>query len=176
MVSFLFSPMCDSDTVRSIVDLSSERIFLPWCENEHWRMIIIIPKHFKFQVVDSLGVRSSCVRKTSMFLNFNLRSGDTSWSHEEVSTEKQKDGYNCGVHVLRHFDKVTGHNFLHGTPNESRGQILSYLMENGKVSSEKCSNCTQLKPPSLNRKFGLKWVNCLSCRRKFHPSRSEMNG
>ena len=178
IVSFLLSSLCESAMVRDRVDLTRNHIIMPWCENKHWKMIILTPKEFKFSIVDSLGVKQSSVIKISKFINDNLRlKTERSWNLKNVFTEKQKDGYNCGVFILRYFDRFLGLNHLQGTPDESRKQIFNFLTKNGKISSTKCTNCTKMDLFLVNNdnKKSSKWVHCKKCYRKYHSSCMEID-
>ena len=145
-------------------------IILPWCENEHWKMIILELEFQFFSIIDSLGVKSRCVSKVKKFLNQFIRHPwMKSWTHKEIQTERQTDGHNCGIHILRYFDMISGHEYLNGTPNESREQILDFFIRKGKVSAEKCSSCARIQAPQ-SKKYNIEneWVQCANCTRKFH--------
>ena len=176
LVSILFSlhkEDVDNGILKELTDnMDKDIILLPWCEHNHWRLIVLWPQTTNWAIMDPLGETVFNNRRVTTTLVSKYLSAitSTSWSCKTVPYDLQSDMTSCGIFVIKYacsLGKVE-EAFNRLTVEMSRKYLAEKIIRNGDISEDFCTYCAKMYPKDHSN--GVKWVQCDECSRWIHTS------
>ena len=150
-------------------DLEREIILVPWCQYEHWKLIVLYPHRKEWKLMDPVGTMASDVEmiKTRLIDGYLNEISVSNWNFIPSVQERQKDSASCGMLILKYACHQFNDACLDSTSySQSRLAIAKRLLS-CKIRSEKnCMLCHMKNPNSRNS--WIKWTQCDFCDRWCH--------
>jgi len=152
---------------------------IPINTGDHWQVLIVDINSKSGYLLDSAGNKSSIMAQGEKYIaniglffenhykNHFKTTHAKEWRHVYKECAKQKDSYNCGVHVLQYIENV----FLQKSltllrePNEHRKYLMDTILKYAEKIETYCPTCAA----SYNGRKSM--VECTFCNRWFHQTK-----
>lgn len=159
-----------------------ETIFLPFCLNDHWRLVVLWPKKKEWTLMDPIGeIRSEISAVENGFIKEHLTTTGSTWSHVSVQHERQPDQTSCGIFVIKFAYNILGDTVLDRMPLPlCRRYLADKIVATHQVSLIHCAICKQSDPSVSSRtsysrgekhrhnESSVGWIECDWCDRWVH--------
>lgn len=157
----------------------------PYSEKlNHWCLVILDTQLKQFLYFNSLRKKShsESAKYFDRFKFFLQKLSDhqpesnlgsiEEWSIQNMDHNLQKDGYNCGVHILHFVQQMGAHGYtfddLGFNANHKRMELKEFILKNSKCMESICLVCGSEDEPGLPKTTEVNWISCEKCTRWIH--------